>query len=112
MIGKRLRKLRQSLDMTQIELADQMLVKGRTISRLENNQGDCNHQLLCTMAVYFGVTADYLLGLSDSPHPKTQTEDVILLPDYLSDEEKQWVREVAIFLLTQVEDRRVPKVDE
>ena len=62
--GDLLSELRRDMNMTQDELAKVLFVSPGTISNYENNIHFPDVPKLKQIAQYFGVTTDYLLGLS------------------------------------------------
>ena len=64
-IGKRIRELRKEMDCTQSKLADVLGVTQDSISLWENGKRIPDTQYIITLAKFFDVTSDYLLGLSD-----------------------------------------------
>ena len=67
---ERLKALRESMGISQAELAKKMSVTPPTISRIENGEREPNLQFLKNLATFFNVSVDYLLGLTDDPTPK------------------------------------------
>ncbi len=65
--GERLKELRCSKKMTQVELAELLGVTKTQISDLENAKTTTSFEKLVFLCEYFEVSADYLLGLSDTP---------------------------------------------
>lgn len=63
--GKRLRELRQERDLKQREMADSLKMTLRNYQRMEHGEINIPALTLCTLADYFGVTTEYLLGRSD-----------------------------------------------
>ena len=63
--GRRLRQLRKAAGTTQVELAGELGVQQAHISQLEAGRGELSVALLVRLAQVFGVTTDYLVGLSD-----------------------------------------------
>jgi transcriptional regulator with XRE-family HTH domain len=63
--GRRLRELRKTAGKTQVELASELGVQQAHISQLEAGRGELSVALLVRLAQVFGVTTDYLVGLSD-----------------------------------------------
>lgn len=57
-----LRFLRNSKNITQKELAEQLSVDKRQISKLETQYNEPNIDMLIKLADYFGCSVDYLLG--------------------------------------------------
>lgn len=62
-IGKTIKDLRQKRGITQEEFSEAMHVSVQTVSRWENGVNAPDLSILAQLAVYFNVTADYLLGL-------------------------------------------------
>ena len=62
-IGKTIRELRQSRGITQEDFSEALGVSVQTVSRWENGVNAPDLSMLPQLAVYFGVTTDYLLGL-------------------------------------------------
>ena len=62
--GDLLSELRRDKKMTQDDLAKVLFVSPGTISNYENNIHSPDVPKLIQMAKYFGVTTDYILGLS------------------------------------------------
>lgn len=58
----RLKELRTSQGMTQLELAEAVSIPKRTIQRLENNESQIKPKKAQLLADYFGVEVSYLLG--------------------------------------------------
>lgn len=65
---ERLRRLREGHDMSQRELSAVLHSNHCTIYMLESGKSQVRADLLLLLCRYFGVSADYLLGLSDVRH--------------------------------------------
>lgn len=65
--GNILKKLRLDAGKTQIDMAAYLGIKPRSFQRYEAGDREPNFADLIRIALFFGVTADYLLGLSDDP---------------------------------------------
>ena len=65
-IGKRIKELRRSKDITQEELSEILGVSYQSVSRWENDTCYPDIELLPTIADYFGVTVDKLIGADKS----------------------------------------------
>lgn len=63
--GQRLRKLRQERKMKQREMAEYLEMTLRNYQRMEHGEINIQALTLCTLADYFEVTTEYLLGRSD-----------------------------------------------
>ena len=68
----RLKALREDSDIPQKELADYLNVKQNTYSQYENGQRQLPIDVLKKLSVYFNVSTDYILGITDikTPYPK------------------------------------------
>lgn len=73
MFSNRLISLRKEKGMTQTDLANVIHVKRSTVSGYETEGKEPNLETICALAKYFGVTTDYLLGLSSH---RTHSESV------------------------------------
>lgn len=62
--GARLRILRQSKNLTQKQLADQLRLTKSVVSAYETDLRLPSYDILIKIAMIFGVTTDYLLGVS------------------------------------------------
>ena len=66
-LGHRLRKLRKEKRVYQKGMAELLEVTLRHYQRVEHGDVNIPVLTLCTLADYFGVTTDYLLGRSPEP---------------------------------------------
>ena len=82
MTMNRLKALREDRDLTQIVVAEKLGVSQNTLSQYENGARQLPTELIGPICAYFGVTADYLLGLSASPAPVVSEADTALLQAY------------------------------
>lgn len=64
-IGERIKALRISKKLTQAELAQALNVKRQTVAQWENQERDLKTGAIISLAKYFNVSADYLLGISE-----------------------------------------------
>ncbi len=69
----RLRDLREDRDLTQQDLADYLYIRQNTYSQYENGQRQIPIPCLVRLAIYFGTSVDYLIGLTDeaAPYPRS-----------------------------------------
>lgn len=65
----RLRDIREDRDLTQTTVAKALGYSQQTYSRYENGITEPTLETLVRMALYFDTSIDYLLGLTDEPHP-------------------------------------------
>ena len=63
--GKRLRELREEKELGQKELALALNTSKQNISRWEKGYFEPDQKTIVSLAQYFKVSADYLLGLED-----------------------------------------------
>mgnify|MGYP004641935221 CR=1 FL=1 len=62
--GENLKKLRLAHNLTQQELGSKVGLSKAVVSKYENGLGTPTFEVLVRIAAYFGVTTDYLLGVS------------------------------------------------
>ena len=65
MRGDRLRLLRESSKLNQAELAERLGIGELQIWRYENGETEPKGMIVAKIAVFFNVSTDYLLGVSD-----------------------------------------------
>lgn len=80
MIVERLRILREAHGFSQQYLAIEFNVSQTMISKYELGQAEPDINIICSIAKFFRVSTDYLLGVSDSKYN---------MPDSLSEAEKE-----------------------
>ena len=64
--SQRLIALRKERDMTQADLAKAIHKTRSTVSGYETEGKEPDYEMLCSLAQFFGVSVDYLLGVEDS----------------------------------------------
>ena len=64
---KRIKDLREDHDKTQQEIADVLNMHRSVYRRYESGEREAPSWVIVKLAQYYGVTTDYLLGLSDKP---------------------------------------------
>lgn len=64
-----IKKLRQELNLTQVQLAEQFALDQTTISKWELGKALPDTQTLIKLANFFDVSTDFLLGLSTYYYP-------------------------------------------
>lgn len=62
--GENLKHLRKSRDLTQKDFGAKVSLSKAVVSKYENGMGYPSFDVLVRIAQYFGVTTDYLLGVS------------------------------------------------
>ena len=65
MFGDKIKTLRTSHNLSQVQLAEQLKVSKQTISNWENNNILPSIEMLINIARHFSVSTDYLLELED-----------------------------------------------
>lgn len=63
----RLRELREKRHVSQVKLAIDLGLSQNSISRYENGEREADYATLISIADYFDVSLDYLLGRTDNP---------------------------------------------
>ena len=69
MIAQRLRALREIQGRDQAEVADSLKLNRVTYNRYETGAREPDLITVARLGEYYGVSVDYLLGLTDSPNP-------------------------------------------
>ncbi len=69
---KRLRDLREDHDMTQRDVAKLLGIAQTVYSRYERGFQSLPLSHLITLCKFYGVSADYILGLSENPHQEVR----------------------------------------
>ena len=78
--SQRLITLRKERDMTQADLAKAIHKTRSTVSGYETEGKEPDYEMLCSLAQFFGVSVDYLLGVEDS---RTHS-DVVFVNDSIN----------------------------
>lgn len=97
MVGERLYDLRKDAGLTQTELGEILRVNKHAISSYERDKSEPPDEVKILIARYFNVSMDYLLGLTDSPSPRP-VKNMIALPDSITDEGKNEIREFVRYI--------------
>lgn len=64
---ERLRGLREDSDLTQTQMGEFLNASQRAVSNWENGKTEPPYDILVKYAKHFRVSADYLLGITDTP---------------------------------------------
>ena len=99
MIGERLIDLRKDMGLTQKELSEKLFVNYRTYSGYERNEIEASDDFKIKLAQFYNVSIDYLLGISNHPHPIKSGENYIRLPKPLSDNGRKELEQFISYLL-------------
>lgn len=76
MRGDSLRELRIFRNLTHEELAERLGIGVAQIWRYENDKTDPNTKTIATIARFFNVSADYLIGLTDNPKSNLRIDNL------------------------------------
>lgn len=66
-LGQRIRALRKERRLTQHDMAEALGISFNSYCRYELNEREPDAPVIKAMSDYFNVSADYLLGRTDSP---------------------------------------------
>lgn len=80
MLGERLVKLRKDAELTQDALAAILNVNKHSISSYERDKSEPPDVIKIAIARHFGVSVDYLLGLTDNPASYAAQESPVHVP--------------------------------
>lgn len=69
-----LRELREEHNLTQVVLAKELLIDQRSLSFYEIGKYEPNLDTLKRMSIFFNVSTDYLLGLTNEKKPYPREE--------------------------------------
>lgn len=73
--AQRLRNLREDHDMTQAQVAMLLGTTKNQVGKYERAEQDMNIRHLITLAMYYKVSADYILGLPENlPYGNSKTK--------------------------------------
>ena len=67
---RRIRDLREDRDLTQREVAKILNCSQQVYSNYELGQRDIPTDILIKISAFYGVSVDYILGISDVPYVK------------------------------------------
>lgn len=67
---ERLRDLREDRDLSQAEVGALLHKSQQGYSHIENGRAELKIEDLVVLCKFYGVSADYLIGLSNDPAPK------------------------------------------
>lgn len=69
-VAERLKRLRESIKLSQVKMAEVVGVKQSSLNRYELNQASPTFETLTRYADYFEVSMDYIFGRTDNPQGK------------------------------------------
>lgn len=99
MIGERLYDLRKDAGLTQDDLADILKINKHSISSYEREKSEPPDIIKISIAKYFNVSVDYLLGITDNPKPQKNHIQYIRIPAGFPDEAKKSLYDYIDFLI-------------
>lgn len=86
---KRLKDLREDNDFTQVELAKKLNCNPNTYSSWENGYALIPITYLDQLSCLYGVSFEYILGLTKTKNPKVGHMDMQLLREHMKQERKK-----------------------
>ena len=99
MIGERLKKLRKDKGITQKELADILGIEKSNISAYEIDKNTPPDDIKVSLARYFNISLDYLLGVINT-EVNYYSENIFLkLPDNISSNDRNTINDFVEFIL-------------
>lgn len=101
MIGERLLDLRKDAGLTQDELADILKINKHSISSYERDKSEPPDAIKIEIARYFGVSVDYLLGLTNDCFPHTSHRLVLRLSPLLNDCDIRSIKDYVDYLVSR-----------
>lgn len=66
----RIKDLREDADLTQQQVADALMITQRKYSYIETEVQPLTDELICKLAEFYNVSADYILRLTDNSNKK------------------------------------------
>ena len=66
-LSQRIRAMREDHDLTQTDIAKLLNTSQTVYSRYERDERTLPTEMLYTLGLYYNISADYLLGLTDEP---------------------------------------------
>ena len=66
---QRIRDLREDRDLSQAQVAKVLQTTQQQYSKIETGRADISGEKLKRLAEFYNISADYILGLTDTPRP-------------------------------------------
>lgn len=88
MFDDRLRAMREARGLTQKQASEGLNINPRTYASYENNEREPNSEILIQFSKFFGVTVDYLLGVTRR-QPALSTHESKLIQAYRNNPDMQ-----------------------
>lgn len=92
-ISQRIRELRTARNLTQGALGELMLLTQQSIAAWENDRSSPSPDQLVALTRIFGVSADYLLGITDDPTPRDDAADRVAAAELIASGEAKEITE-------------------
>lgn len=102
MLSKRIKEIRKERGLTQTDLANQFGVTQQAVAKWESSLSTPDYITITKLAEFFDISADYLLGLSDSFYPKNSFSAVKIIGtvkagyDFFADQEELGVAPASV----------------
>lgn len=81
-IKNRVRDLREDNDLKQRELAEYLYITQNTYSAYERGVYNISSRVWISLALLYGTSIDYLMGLTDDPTPTAPTYERIKIKEH------------------------------
>lgn len=105
MLGDRLLRLRNEAGLTQEELGKHLNINKFSISSYERGINEPSDQIKIQIARFFHVTVDYLVGMTDNPHPTGDGFKYYRLPPGFFMEDLEELNSFAKFLILKKQNK-------
>ena len=92
--------------MTQDDLAEILNINKHSISSYEREKSEPPDDIKIAIAKYFGVSVDYLLGITNNPQPYEKRTNFILLPNDLPKDMMNSLKDYAEYLVFKHKNRK------
>lgn len=76
--GSRLKELRREIGYSQKDVGTRLGVSATTICQYESGSRFPNEDILKKLCLFYAISSDYLLGLTDIKGPKAEQEETII----------------------------------
>lgn len=105
LLGKRIRKLRQEENLTQLEMSKHLRISNTTLSQYESGHRIPSDDIKMQIASFFNTSVDYLLGRTDVKNASSKVSNALEGdPELLEFWDKLQEREDLQILLKQAKD--------
>ncbi|WP_302626757.1 helix-turn-helix domain-containing protein [uncultured Eubacterium sp.] len=115
--GAKIRSLRESLELSQQEVANYIGCSSKVLSNYELDKRELDFETFIKLCDFFNVTADYLLSRTENPKYfkemvlSSQAENLLYYFDKLPEQYKKDVIRYAKLNLLDIKDRDKNKYD-